>query len=130
MIGHGIDGEITAGTVFLEAACEAHTVRMTVIMVGALCPVGRDFYRNAAGDDGDRAVLDTCVNDVLVLEDPVYFFGQGIGCQIVVVRRTLQKRVTDTAADGIGFIACFVQFSDQPQNLCRQRYDRVHMLIL
>ena len=94
---HGIDGEIAAGEILLEARNKAHLGRVASVKIRALRAKRRDLGLRAVQKHGDGPVADAGRD--AVRKERHDLLGQGRGGDVPVMQATAKQTVTHASAD-------------------------------
>ena len=111
--GHGIDGEIPPGQVFRQVVHKVDRVRMTVVGIVPVNPVGGYLIGNMIHHNGQCAVLQAGFHGMKIMKDFLHLLRQGGGTDIPVMGLQAQHGITDAAADHIRRKAGFIQPAEQ-----------------
>ena len=111
--GHGIDGEIPPGQVFRQVVHKVDRVRMTVVGIVPVDPVGGYLIGNMIHHNGQCAVLQAGFHGMKIMKDFLHLLRQGGGTDIPVMGLQTQHGIPDAAADHISREAGFIQPAEQ-----------------
>ena len=106
MICQGIDGQVASGAVFTQIRCKDNGIGVAVIAVARVGAVCSDLNRHSVDHNRNGAVGNACINNRKTAEYGVHLFGKGIGGQIIVMHKLMQKRITDSPAHNKTLKAC------------------------
>ena len=103
MPGHGVDGEIPAGKVVLQAAGKGHGIRVAAVGIGPVAAEGGDFNGVVpGGHPGDGAVGRAGLHQALPGKAGLCLLGQGAGGDVPVRGRLAQQGIPHAAPHAPG----------------------------